>query len=81
MATKTISITEDAYKRLLHMKRDNESFSFVIQRITGGLVLSKIQGVLSNESAIDVEKEIKKNRKEDAKKRKIRINKIQEAFK
>lgn len=35
VATKTLSITDDAYQRLRSMKRDNESFSQVIQRLTG----------------------------------------------
>jgi len=35
MATKTITIMEDAYKILLNRKHKNESFSGVIRRITG----------------------------------------------
>ena len=35
MATKTITIMEDAYKILLNVKHNNESFSEVIRRITG----------------------------------------------
>ena len=63
MATRTISISEDAYKRLASLKRDNESFSLVIKRITGGSALSKIQGILSRESADKLEEEIKKRAK------------------
>ncbi|HJX50288.1 hypothetical protein A3K73_06185 [Candidatus Pacearchaeota archaeon RBG_13_36_9] len=80
MATKTISITEDAYKRLLSLKKENESFSFVIQKITGGSVLSGIQGILSKESAEEYEKAIKKNREESNKRRELRIKRIQERF-
>ena len=36
MATKTITITEDAYNRLREMKREGESFTDVLLRITGG---------------------------------------------
>jgi len=35
MATKTISLTEEAYQRLREMKRDEESFTDVVLRVTG----------------------------------------------
>jgi predicted CopG family antitoxin len=34
MATKTISIREDVYDRLKNLKKENESFSDVIGRLT-----------------------------------------------
>ena len=34
MATKNISITEEAYKALVHEKKNNESFTQTILRIT-----------------------------------------------
>ncbi len=34
MASKNITVTEDAYERLKAMKRENESFSDVITRLT-----------------------------------------------
>jgi predicted CopG family antitoxin len=36
MATKTLTITEDVYDRLKSMKRDDESFSDLLDRISGG---------------------------------------------
>ena len=35
MATKSLTITEDAYERLKSHKRDDESFSEVIERLAG----------------------------------------------
>ena len=34
MATKTITLTEEAYQRLREMKRDEESFTDVVLRVT-----------------------------------------------
>lgn len=36
MGTKTITVTEEAYERLKAHKRENESFTDVIQRLAGG---------------------------------------------
>lgn len=36
MGTKTITITEDVYERLRSHKREGESFSDVVRRLTGG---------------------------------------------
>lgn len=36
MGTKTISLTDEAYERLKACKREGESFSDVVNRITGG---------------------------------------------
>lgn len=35
MATKTLTIREDVYKRLKSMKRDDESFSDLLERLSG----------------------------------------------
>ena len=65
MATKTISITEEAYERLANQKRENESFSTVINRKFKKYNLLDMAGVLSKESAEALEKAIKENRKKD----------------
>ena len=74
MATKTITITEEAYNKLKVRKKGNESFSEVINRIAPYTDWSDFAGVLSEESARKLEKSIKESRKETEKKLE-RINK------
>lgn len=51
MATKTISLTEGAYARLQALKREGESFSDVIDRLTGKFALLGLVGILEEEPA------------------------------
>ncbi len=62
MATKTISITEEAYERLKTRKDENDSFSDVIYKITSKRSLLEIAGSLSKEEASKMDEEIKKAR-------------------
>jgi predicted CopG family antitoxin len=58
MGTKTISLADDAYERLKERKREGESFSDVVRRLTDTTDLEKYHGVLSDETAEGLEKEI-----------------------
>ena len=62
MATKTISITEEAYERLRMKKEKNESFTDVVNRITGKRSLLELAGIFSEEDAIKIENHIKERR-------------------
>ena len=62
MATKTISITEEAYERLKMKKEKNESFTDVINKITGRRSLLELAGIFSEEDATKLEKHIKERR-------------------
>ena len=62
MATKTISITEEAYERLKVEKKENESFTDVINRVTGRRSLLELAGILSKEEGDSLEKHIKERR-------------------
>ena len=68
MATKTISITEEAYKRLVALReRDNESFSSVINRISVKGRLKDIYGILKGKRGEALEKNILEARKVERK--------------
>jgi predicted CopG family antitoxin len=51
MATRTINLTEESYTRLRSLKRGNESFSEVVNRITAKFMLLKLAGVLDPDEA------------------------------
>ncbi len=62
MATKTISITEEAYDRLNFKKAKNESFSEVINRLTNKVNILDFAGILSKEEWKKLEENVKKSR-------------------
>ncbi len=64
MATKNISITEEAYRRLATLRKKKESFSEIIMEITGKRAkLSDFHGILSRGGADALEKSIRESRK------------------
>lgn len=77
MATKTISITEEAYERLRVRKEKNESFTDVINRLAGKRSIMEFAGILSEEEGEKLEKYIKERRKASRE----RSNRIREMMK
>ncbi|MFH1073166.1 MAG: antitoxin VapB family protein [Nanoarchaeota archaeon] len=59
MATKTISITEETYERLMAKKNEKESFSDVINKITNKVSLLEFSGLLTSEEADALENDVK----------------------
>ena len=80
MATKTITVTEEAYNRLAHLKMGKESFSETINRVTGKRKLRDFHGVISKEFADELEKNIKESRKVHKRLDEERHKKLMEAF-
>ncbi len=77
MATKTISITEEAYSRLKNKKNENESFSDVINKITKKVSLMELAGLLTKKEAEELEENIKRSRRSSA----LRLENIRKELK
>lgn len=64
MATRTVSLDEEAYQRLKDKKKDGESFSDVVKKLAGERSWTEVSGSLSAEEDDTLEKHIKSGRKE-----------------
>ena len=62
MATKTISLDEEAYERLRARKKEGESFSETVKRLAGERSWNEVTGILSEDEAADLETAIKEGR-------------------
>lgn len=49
--TKTIGLSDGAYDRLATLKKDGESFSDVVERLTGAPLLRRLVGTMDEETA------------------------------
>ena len=62
MAFKTITLSEEAYKRLKDQKKENESFSDVVLRLTKTSTLRDFVGIIDDSFLAELEKNIEKIR-------------------
>ena len=65
MGTKTVRLDEDVYERVRSQKRDDETFSEAIDRLTGGSSLLDLEGTLDDEEADDLREAIDESREAD----------------
>ncbi len=62
MATKTVSLDEEAYEQLRARKKEGESFSEVVKRLAGERSWSEVTGILTESEADDLESAIESGR-------------------
>jgi predicted CopG family antitoxin len=63
MGTKNISISEEAYERLAALKRPNESFTEVVNRLTMKRSILELAGILSEKEGEEIRRETVELRK------------------
>lgn len=77
MGTKTISLAEDAYERLKRHKREDESFSDVVRRLTGDdFSLSDYYGALDDDTAEELDRIIDARREARSETHRERVERI-----
>ncbi len=67
MGSKNISISEEAYQRLASLKKPNESFTQVINRLTQKRSILELAGNLSEHDAAEIIENINNLRKDTEK--------------
>lgn len=76
MGTKTISLTEEAYNRLKAAKKEGESFSDVVNRISPGVRLEDYWGVLDEGAADELREAVEDGRARRRTERSVRRDRI-----
>jgi predicted CopG family antitoxin len=65
VGTKTVRLDEDVYERVRSQKREDETFSEAIDRLTVGSSLLDLEGTLDDEEVDDVREAIEESRGAD----------------
>lgn len=77
MGTKNISISEEAYERLAALKKPNESFTEVVNRLTRKRSLLELAGVLTEKEGEMIRGEIVELRKSSSRRVKSSANRVE----
>ncbi|WP_160132966.1 antitoxin VapB family protein [Halococcus salsus] len=80
MGTKTISLADDAYERLEAAKREGESFSDAVRRLTPGIHLAEYVGILDEGTADELDTTIAERRAERTDDRRARVRAVADAL-
>jgi len=62
MGAKNISISDEAYTRLASLKRPNESFTDVVNRLTGKRSILELAGTLTKDEGEELRRRIDETR-------------------
>jgi predicted CopG family antitoxin len=66
MGAKNISISDEAYTRLASLKRPNESFTDVVNRLTGRRSILELAGTLTKDEGEELRRRIDETRSASA---------------
>lgn len=80
MGTKTISLADDAYDRLKAEKREGESFSDVVRRLTKGVDMESYYGVLSTETGDELAAIVADRRRDRTETHHERVSRFSDEF-
>ncbi|HEX9914700.1 MAG TPA: antitoxin VapB family protein [Candidatus Bathyarchaeia archaeon] len=76
MGTKNISISEEAYERLAALKRTNESFTEVINRLTRKRSILELVGALTEEEGEEIRRNIEELREASDKRIRSTVSRV-----
>jgi len=77
MGTKNISISEEAYERLAALKRPNESFTEVVNRLTKKRSILELAGVITEKEGDDIRGEIVELRRSSSRRVKASAERVE----
>lgn len=80
MGTKTISLADDAYERLKAAKREGESFSDVVRRLTQSVTIAEYHGVLEEETAEELDVLVEARRSTMTDEQRTRVDQLRDTF-
>ena len=77
MGTKNISISEEAYERLAALKKPNESFTEVVNRLTKKRSILELVGTLTEKEGEEIRRNIKELREASSKRVQSKASRVE----